>query len=158
MSDRPPVHAHTHKPLDRRSFVKFSGALLAAVKLIPLAEVLAPPAVTSPYLPPITLTPEAAAEVLHVARSIGILEGARGRTLRLGYTVDEDQTFRLLMGFDEEVDPADDVVTEMHGLRVAVSRQCMDKLRGTLVEFYHRDEKRGFTFDNPQWATGSARA
>ena len=52
-------------------------------------------------------------------------------------------------GFDDKADPAADIISEQHGLQIAVDKKSELYLDGTTVDFYDGLEKRGFQFDNP---------
>jgi Fe-S cluster assembly iron-binding protein IscA len=137
--------------VDRRTFVKLSGTLIAFVKLLPLSEVLAPPTASTAAIPPVTLTPQASAEILKIAQRGGFFDVHGASILRIGYSIEDADTLKLMMGFDDPSSITDDVVHEMHGIRLAIARDCVDKMRGTLVEYIELPGKTGFTFDNPQW-------
>lgn len=69
--------------------------------------------------------------------------------LRIGVAGGGCSGFSYSLGFDDKCDEMNDVVSEQHGLKVAVDRKSAMFLEGTTVDFYDGIERRGFTFDNP---------
>ena len=69
--------------------------------------------------------------------------------LRIGVAGGGCSGFSYSLGFDDKCDEMNDVVSEQHGLRVAVDRKSAMFLEGTTIDFYDGIERRGFTFDNP---------
>ena len=73
--------------------------------------------------------------------------------LRIGVAGGGCSGFSYSLGFDDKCDEMNDVVSEQHGLRVAVDRKSAMFLEGTTIDFYDGIERRGFTFDNPNAKT-----
>ena len=69
--------------------------------------------------------------------------------LRIGVAGGGCSGFSYSLGFDDKCDEMNDVVTNQHGLRVAVDRKSAMFLEGTVIDFYDGIERRGFTFENP---------
>lgn len=69
--------------------------------------------------------------------------------LRVGVHGGGCSGFQYALGFDNEVNPTVDEVSEVHGIKVVVDRKSSMYLSGTEVDFYEGLEKRGFTFNNP---------
>ena len=69
--------------------------------------------------------------------------------LRIGVAGGGCSGFSYSLGFDDKCDEMNDVVSEQHGLKVAVDRKSALYLEGTTIDFYDGIERRGFTFDNP---------
>jgi iron-sulfur cluster assembly protein len=57
--------------------------------------------------------------------------------------------FQYSFGFDDKADPAQDHVSDQHGVKVAVQKNHDLHLDGTVIDFYEDLQKRGFKFDNP---------
>jgi iron-sulfur cluster assembly protein len=69
--------------------------------------------------------------------------------LRVGVVGGGCSGFQYSLGFDNNVDPAKDELSEQHGIKLAVDRKSELFLDGTVLDFYDGLEKRGFTFNNP---------
>ena len=69
--------------------------------------------------------------------------------LRIGVAGGGCSGFSYSLGFDDKCDEMNDVVSEQHGLKVAVDRKSAMFLEGTTIDFYDGIERRGFTFENP---------
>lgn len=151
MNDRDHSGNRERDNIDRRSFVKLGGTLIAFVKLLPISEILQIPTASAATTPPVTLTPQASAEILKIAQQGGFYDVHGSMVLRIGYSVEDSNTLKLMMGFDDSSSIADDVVHEMHGVRVAIAQDCVEGMRGTLVEYIELPDKTGFTFDNAKW-------
>ena len=72
-----------------------------------------------------------------------------GTVLRIGVAGGGCSGFSYSLGFDDKCDEMNDVVSDQHGLKVAVDRKSAMFLEGTTIDFYDGIERRGFTFDNP---------
>ncbi len=94
----------------------------------------------------ITLTEKAASEIQRVISEQSM---PAGTLLRVGVAGGGCSGFQYSLGFDSQVDPAKDHVSEQHGIQVAVDKKSSLYLDGTTVDFYDGLEKRGFTFNNP---------
>jgi len=69
--------------------------------------------------------------------------------LRVGVAGGGCSGFSYSLGFDANVDAANDMKFDCHGVTVVVDKKSELFLDGTTVDFYDGLEKRGFTFDNP---------
>lgn len=94
----------------------------------------------------VTLTENAATEI---KRAIAEQKFSENTVLRIGVKGGGCSGFEYRLGFDENVDPAADHVTEQHGLKVAVDKKSDLFLDGTTLDHYDGIERRGFTFNNP---------
>lgn len=57
--------------------------------------------------------------------------------------------FEYRMSFDNTPNEAEDIVTESHGVRVAVDKKSDRFLNGTEIDIHEGLDKRGFVFNNP---------
>jgi iron-sulfur cluster assembly protein len=94
----------------------------------------------------VTITEKAAGEMHRVLTDKKLPSGT---VLRIGTTGGGCSGFSYSLGFDDKFDEMNDVVTDQHGLKVAVDRKSAMFLEGTTIDFYDGIERRGFTFDNP---------
>lgn len=94
----------------------------------------------------IVLTEKAAKEITRVIADQKLPDGT---FLRIGVAGGGCSGFQYKLGFDSATDAAKDMVTEQHGIKVAVDKKSDLYLDGTTLDFYDGLEKRGFTFDNP---------
>ena len=69
--------------------------------------------------------------------------------LRVGVHGGGCSGFEYALGFDTAADQLADLVSDWHGVRVAVDQKSALYLDGTEVDFYEGLEKRGFVFNNP---------
>lgn len=69
--------------------------------------------------------------------------------LRIGVTGGGCSGFEYKLEFDESVNAETDLVTEVHGVRVAVDKKSALYLDGTEIDYHESFEKRGFVFNNP---------
>ena len=74
--------------------------------------------------------------------------------LRVGLRGGGCSGFEYSLGLDPEYDSkadeqAKDIVSEQHGLRIAVDKKSDLYLDGTTVDFRDEINRRGFAFDNP---------
>ncbi len=95
---------------------------------------------------PITLTEKAAAEVKRMIADKTLSPRA---VLRVSVAAGGCSGFEYRLDFDEKVDPSEDVVSECHGVRVAVDKKSADLVRGTEVDFHEDLMSRSFVFHNP---------
>src|SRR6267143_852544 len=95
---------------------------------------------------PVLLTERAATEVKKIINEQKLPEHV---VLRMGVQGGGCSGFSYALGFDNEVNPASDEVSEAHGVKIAVDKKSYLYLNGTDVDFYEGLEKRGFTFNNP---------
>ena len=94
----------------------------------------------------IKITETAAKEIKRVISEQKMPEGT---VLRVGVVGGGCSGFQYSLGFDSKSDAAKDLVTDQHGVAVAVDKKSDLFLDGTTVDFYEGLERRGFTFDNP---------
>lgn len=94
----------------------------------------------------IVLTEKAAKEVQRVLQ-----EGnyPSETYLRIGVAGGGCSGFQYSLSFASDSDATNDLVSEQHGVKVAVDKKSDLFLDGTKLDFYDGLEKRGFTFDNP---------
>ena len=92
------------------------------------------------------LTEKAANEVRRIMEDQKI---ETNHVLRVGLVGGGCSGFQYSLGFDTNVDEANDKKYDYHGVTVVVDRKSELYLDGTKVDFYEGLEKRGFTFDNP---------
>ena len=94
----------------------------------------------------VTITEKAAAEVQRTLEQQQLPEGT---VLRVGVAGGGCSGFQYSLGFDKQSAPEADLVSEQHGVTVAVDKQSAMVLQGTTIDYYDGLDKRGFTFDNP---------
>ena len=94
----------------------------------------------------VTITEKAAGEMHRVLSDKKLPEST---VLRIGINGGGCSGFSYNLGFDDKFDEMNDVVTDQHGLKVAVDRKSAMFLEGTTIDFYDGIERRGFTFENP---------
>ena len=100
--------------------------------------------VSSPSI--VVITEKAVGEMNRVLSEKKLPEST---VLRIGVAGGGCSGFSYSLGFDDKCDEMNDVVTNQHGLRVAVDRKSAMFLEGTVIDFYDGIERRGFTFENP---------
>ena len=69
--------------------------------------------------------------------------------LRIGVAGGGCSGFNYTLGFDDKFDEAADSKFEHHGVAVVVDKKSSLYLDGTTVDWFHSQEKKGFTFNNP---------
>lgn len=95
----------------------------------------------------LTLSERAANEV---KRIIADQELPQDTVLRVTVAGGGGSGFEYRMTFDSSVpSDADDVLTESHGVRVAVDKKSLNFLKGTEIDIHEGLNKRGFVFNNP---------
>ncbi len=94
----------------------------------------------------VLLTEKAASEIKRV---ISEQKLADGTVLRIGVAGGGCSGFQYALGFDANTDPAKDLLSEMHGIKVAVDKKSDLYLDGTTIDFHDGLDRRGFTFENP---------
>ena len=92
------------------------------------------------------LTEKAAGEVKRIITEQKI-EGAG--VLRVGVKGGGCSGFEYSLSFDTAANELDDIVSDWHGVRVAVDGKSALYLDGMEIDFYEGLEKRGFVFNNP---------
>jgi iron-sulfur cluster assembly protein len=95
---------------------------------------------------PVTLTEKAANEIKRILKEQNSDTEA---ILRVGVAGGGCSGFQYSLNLDRGSDPVKDMVSEQHGIKVAVDKKSLLFLDGTTLDFYEGLEKRGFTFDNP---------
>jgi len=101
---------------------------------------------------PIQLTEKAAIEVKKIieeGRKQTPQEFPQDIVLRVAVRGGGCSGFEYALGFDREVNPLMDEVSEIHGVKVVVDRKSNMYLNGTEVDYHEGIDKRGFTFKNP---------
>ena len=92
----------------------------------------------------ITVTPQAAEQILKSAQQAGLEEAC----LRLAARLDEKGTIEYGMGFDDKAD--DDVQVAAGGIRVLVSPGSADLLMGATLDYVEINAgERRYIFINP---------
>ena len=96
----------------------------------------------------VTITEKAAGEMKRVITEKQLPDTI---VLRIGVGGGGCSGFEYSLGFDEKAntDASKDILSEQHGLNVAVDKKSDLYLDGTTLDFYDGLEKRGFTFENP---------
>lgn len=94
----------------------------------------------------ITVSEKAAQELKKVIAEQQLSETV---ALRVGVTGGGCSGFEYKLGFDENVCEENDLLTEAHGLRVAMDKKSALYLDGTELDYQESFEKRGFVFKNP---------
>ena len=93
----------------------------------------------------ITLTESAVSEI---RRIMDEQELAPGSFLRLGVSGGGCSGFSYVMTFDKDGKDGD-LVSEFHGLKVALDSEAQPYLDNTTLDFNDDVNKRGFVFNNP---------
>lgn len=57
--------------------------------------------------------------------------------------------FEYRLDFETAPDPAEDVVSECHGVRIVVDKKSLRYLAGTTIDYQNGILQRGFVFHNP---------
>lgn len=94
----------------------------------------------------VTLSEAAAKEVQRIMADQKLPAGA---VLRVAVVGGGCSGYEYKLGFEEQADGADDVVSESHGIRVAVDKVSARYLSGTQIDFNQDILNRGFVFRNP---------
>ena len=94
----------------------------------------------------VKLTERAAAEIQRVMSENDLPEGS---CVRIGVRAGGCSGFQYSFAFDDTTKPAEDFVSEQHGIFVAVNKMQELHLTGTEVDFYEDLDRRGFVFNNP---------
>ena len=111
---------------------------------MPSAPAVSASAVSAPSI--IIITEKAAGEMNRVLSEKKL---PNSTVLRIGVAGGGCSGFSYSLGFDDKCDEMNDVVSEQHGMKVAVDRKSAMFLEGTVIDFYDGIERRGFTFENP---------
>ena len=94
----------------------------------------------------LTLTEKAAGEIKRVNTEQKLPETS---VLRIGVKAGGCSGFEYMLGFETATDDLNDLVSDWHGVRVAVDGKSALYLDGMEIDFYDGLEKRGFVFNNP---------
>jgi iron-sulfur cluster assembly protein len=94
----------------------------------------------------VLLTEKAASEIKRVISEQKLSDGT---VLRIGVAGGGCSGFQYALGFDANTDPTKDLLSEMHGIKVAVDKKSDLYLDGTTIDFHDGLDRRGFTFENP---------
>lgn len=94
----------------------------------------------------ITLTERAAGEVKRVKEEQKLDDEL---FLRIGVAGGGCSGFNYTLGFDDNYDATKDSKYNFHGVDVVVDKKSSLYLDGTKVDWFESDERRGFTFENP---------
>lgn len=94
----------------------------------------------------LTVTEKAANEI---KRAIGESQKPETTVLRVGVRAGGCSGFQYNLALDENVDTAQDEISEQHGVKVAVDKKSMLYLDGTVIDYYDGLDRRGFSFENP---------
>ncbi len=94
----------------------------------------------------ISLTERAAGEIKRVMTEQNFPEGT---FVRVGVAGGGCSGFQYSFGFDDNADPERDMISDQHGIKVAVQKNHDLHLDGTVIDFYEDLQKRGFKFENP---------
>lgn len=99
----------------------------------------------------ITLTQSAADEIKQIIDSQDLDEGT---FLRMGVAGGGCSGLQYSLGFDTEWDPAVDTSFEQHGIKLVTMKKFALHLDGTTIDFKDGPMGRGFSIDNPNYASG----
>lgn len=94
----------------------------------------------------LTITTRAASELKRLFTEQGKPDDT---VVRFGVSSGGCSGFEYSMELAETADQQEDLLQEMHGVRVAVDRRSLKFLEGTEVDFRSDLLKRGFVFNNP---------
>ncbi len=97
------------------------------------------------------LSEKAATEVKRFISEKNVPENC---VLRIALAAGGCSGFEPRLGFDNNVNEADDLISEQFGIRVAIDRKFVMFMQGTTIDYYDGIDRRGFKFDNPN-ATSS---
>lgn len=83
-------------------------------------------------------------------RSLSEVEGPES-AVRISVQGGGCSGFRYGLGFvaDGDIDPKNDVVEEIDGLKVVVDKRSLMSLDGAIVEWVDTPDQKGFRFQNP---------
>jgi len=100
---------------------------------------------------PITLTEAAVSEIKQVIEAQKLEEGTM---IRMGVAGGGCSGMQYSLGFDDTFDPKVDVKYDQHGLSVVATKKFALHLDGTTIDFSDGPMGRGFSIDNPNYASG----
>ena len=133
----------------RRSFLKFTGTLLAAVGGFSLSDILHAEALDLTKAPTgdgLSMDVKSAAEIQRVTATY-ITDPHWW--LRIGLEGDEVSGYQVCMGIDSEPNEMEDIAILVQRIPVVVRRDCWSALSGTRIVFRERDGQKGFVFEGP---------
>ena len=99
----------------------------------------------------VTLTESAANEIKQILESQNLDEGT---FLRMGVAGGGCSGLQYSLGFDTELDPNVDACFEQHGLKLVTMKKYALHLDDTTIDFKDGPMGRGFSIDNPNYASG----
>ena len=99
----------------------------------------------------VTLTESAADEIRQILESQNLEEGT---FLRMGVAGGGCSGLQYSLGFDTNLDPKIDACFEQHGLKLVTMKKFALHLDGTTIDFKDGPMGRGFSIDNPSYASG----
>jgi iron-sulfur cluster assembly protein len=99
----------------------------------------------------VTLTESAADEIKQILESQNLEEGT---FLRMGVAGGGCSGLQYSLGFDTNLDPKIDACFEQHGLKLVTMKKFALHLDGTTIDFKDGPMGRGFSIDNPNYASG----
>lgn len=99
----------------------------------------------------VTLTETAANEIKQILDSQNLEEGT---FLRMGVAGGGCSGLQYSLGFDTELDPAVDACFDQHGIKLVTMKKFALHLDGTTIDFKDGPMGRGFSIDNPNYASG----
>ncbi|GAB6166456.1 iron-sulfur cluster assembly accessory protein [Thermostilla marina] len=94
----------------------------------------------------VTLTDKALGEVKRLMQENDLPDST---VLRVAILSGGCSGFEYSLLFDESADAENDVLCEQSGVRIAVSREHLQYLSGTVIDYHDSLMKRGFVFNNP---------
>jgi len=93
----------------------------------------------------IQMTPRAVEKFLEFLRE----EGKEGWALRFGDRMAGCSGFEYLLDYSEKATPADEVFSS-NGIEIHVDRTCVDRLRGSVIDYVDGLRGGGFKISNPR--------
>jgi len=99
----------------------------------------------------ITLTEAAANEVKQYRQSQNLGEDS---AVRMAVSGGGCSGLQYGLTFDTAFDPEEDVCYEHHGVRLVTRKKFALHLDGTIVDFHEGPMGRGFSIENPNYASG----
>ena len=69
--------------------------------------------------------------------------------LRIGVSGGGCSGFQYALGLDTRADEKADLVSEFHGVRLAMNKKSLTYLDGSEIDFHEGLDQRGFVFNNP---------
>jgi len=94
----------------------------------------------------LTLSEKAADEIKRMMADKGLPDGT---LLRISVVGGGCSGFEYRMDFEQPAEGSDDLISESHGVRVAVDKKSAKYLGGTQIDYQESLMSRGFVFHNP---------